>query len=151
MHAGSIYLTIANSGYQSDWVAVSALECCSNMTGSVSCGSSSGIVVSPSQNATIAFETSYQYIFNISEYILDKLVWLFQYVCHCSSGVFCHDLLCSPLRGFLACAFIALPFIRHHRATVDCHPTLAHEGLTPQLLHVPTSVHRVYMRPLQLP
>lgn len=67
MCAGSIYFTIANNGYQSDWVGSGVLGCCSNTTGAASCGSSSGITVSGFQNVTIASETSYQYIFNISE------------------------------------------------------------------------------------
>lgn len=78
MRAGSIYLTVANSGYQSEWVGAGALECCSNMSGLVSCGSSSGVSVSSLQNVTIDFETSYQYIFNISECQADGLSWLLQ-------------------------------------------------------------------------
>ena len=65
--AGSIYITVANSGYQGDWVETGASECCSNVTGTAKCGSSSGISVSAAQNVTIASESSYQYIFNISK------------------------------------------------------------------------------------
>ena len=83
MYAGSVYLTVANSGYQSEWVGAGALECCSNMTGVVSSGSSSGISVSAFQNATIAFETSYQYIFNISECKAGGLSGLLQSNCAC--------------------------------------------------------------------
>ncbi len=65
--AGSIYITIGNSGYQGDWVATGALDCCSNITGTVHCGSSSGISVTATQNVTIGSESSYQYVFNISK------------------------------------------------------------------------------------
>ena len=76
MLAGSIYFTVANSGYQSEWVGAGALECCSNTSGTFNCGSSSGISVSAFQNVTIASETSYRYIFNISECKADGLLWL---------------------------------------------------------------------------
>ena len=68
MFAGSIYITLANSGYQSDYVATGALDCCSNFnsTGTPACGSNSGITVSPTQNLTIASQSTYTYIFNIS-------------------------------------------------------------------------------------
>ena len=76
--AGSIYITIANSGYQADWVQTGALDCCSNITGTVLCGSSSGISVSATQNVTIGSESSYQYIFNISKPILVVMSWPMQ-------------------------------------------------------------------------
>ena len=65
--AGSIYITIGNSGYQSDYVETGALDCCSNITGTAQCGSSSGMAVSAAQNVTIGSQSSYQYIFNISK------------------------------------------------------------------------------------
>ena len=70
LSAGSIYITIANNGYQSDYVATGALDCCSNITGTAACESSSGISVSPTQNVSIASQTSYQYVFNISKALL---------------------------------------------------------------------------------
>lgn len=50
---------------------VGALDCCSNITGTAQCGSSSGISVSATQTVTIASESSYQYMFNISEAPMD--------------------------------------------------------------------------------